>query len=854
MAQAPVQIDYDALADQARKRAPAPVSEKTAGPKIDYDALADQARKRVPAPVSKKTAGTKIDYDALAAQARQTQNPAPVAAIPPATPPPQEGFLASAAAPLVDTVKALIPHSWTELARRATPGLAQYDAIKDMLVKPAIEQGKQAVDEFKQANAQTPWYSMHPSPDAVSHRELALGHGLAAVIPGAGPWAAQLGQKEGEQFGAGNYSGAAGTAVGNILLALAPEILGKVPKISETLARAVTNTGAAPVKALVEDAQAANKAIDAVNQDRIEKQRTDQIKADADHRSDLLKLRQKYEQSVRDATEKARTGTAEDRAEVQSKNLAAKQKYEQDVRDAQQKHATDRAEALRANAEAQRAHNQKIGQTAQQNRAATAAERTKVDQEGKLQVGGSQLIYGLRQLDRALRARANQMYDAVREKMAGASLPSDALADIVRAAQEKWIRGSPEKVKEFNAMLSTGSPGPELTLADQTAQNMGYKDFQATITNPKIRSTLSRVLPPDVWEAAIGQVTRPISWNDLQGFYEETGARVADGPQPGKADIYKALQQVHDEIGNQMDRLAETRDMDKQFAAARKFYRGYMDTFHEPTGPSGSGSPVAQALLAKDPAVAVDIFAGDAGDRGIANLRSYSDSLANLAQGVRKTAQEKVTVPARKSAVDIPAPKVKPVPAGANLPLPGVVESPPAARAANLPLPPVIPEVPTVPLKLKPRQIISAGDIAAARKIAAEVSAGKWWNRGRWAAASPIIWAMHDFSGGNFSNIATVGLHSAEFLAGAHAISSLLRYPPMIEFLSKARPEDVAHIPLDLRGDLPGLVTMAQRQGIKVAPALAAMAGAVKQPDQQPNQSSIPSAGTVQPTVAGGTQ
>lgn len=848
----------------------------------------------------KKTAKTAAPAgDPYAATAAQQSAPAAVAnSVRSDNPPPQEGFLASATAPFVDAAKALVPHSWGELARRATPGLAQYDAIKNMLVKPAIEQGKQAVDEFKQANAQTPWYSMHPSLDAVNHRELALGHGLAAIVPGVGPWAAQWGQKEGEQFGAGNYPGAAGTAVGNILFALAPEALGKVPKISESLARAVTDTGAGPVKRLVKDTQAENKTIDAVNQDRIEKQRTDQIKADADHRGGLLKLRQKYEQDVRDATEKARTGTAEDRAKVQSKNLASKQKYEQSVRDAQQKYEDKKTEVTQsntkastdyqgkllklrqeyeqqvreanqkfsgnkaaieqANAESRRQYNRKIGAIAQQNRAATAAERAKVNQEGKLQVGGSQLIYGLRQLDQALRARANQMYGAVREKMAGASLPSDALADIVRAAQEKWIRGSPEKIKEFNAMLSTGSPGPELTLADQTAQNMGYKNFRAAITNPAIRSTLSRALPPDVWEAAVGQGTRPISWNDLQGFYEETGARIADGPQPGKADIFKALQQAHDEIGNQMGQLSKTRGADKEFDAARKFYREYMDTFHEPTGPSGSGSPVAQALRAKDPAIAVDKFAGDAGDRGIANLRRYSDSLANLAQGVRKTAQEKVTIPGRKSTVDIPVPKAKPVPAGANLPLPpvipdapisapvpaganfplpGVVEPPPAARAANLPLPPVIPEAETVPVQLKPRQTVSSPDLVAARRAAYDSRLNKIESRGYWAATWPIFQAARALWGGHIPSIPTMGLESAGMLATVKATTYLLQYPPLRQFLEQARPEDLASIPPDLRGDLPGLVTLAQRQGIKVAPALlAATAGAARQPSQQVQQ------------------
>ena len=141
--------------------------------------------------------------------------------------PPQEGFWASAKEPFAAALKALVPQSWGELARRVTPGVAQYDAIKNMLVMPAIDQGKQAIGAFKQANAETPWYSFNPSPDAVIHREMGAGHALAAALPLLGPWAAQVGEKEGEQLGLGNYSGAAGTAVGNLALALAPKGIGK---------------------------------------------------------------------------------------------------------------------------------------------------------------------------------------------------------------------------------------------------------------------------------------------------------------------------------------------------------------------------------------------------------------------------------------------------------------------------------------------------------------------------------------------------------------------------------------------------------------------------------------------------
>ena len=55
-----------------------------------------------------------------------------------------------------------------------------------------------------------------------------------------------------------------------------------------------------------------------------------------------------------------------------------------------------------------------------------------------------------------------------------------------------------------------------------------------------------------------------------------------------------------------------------------------------------------------------------------------------------------------------------------------------------------------------------------------------------------------------------------------------------MKFLEQARAEDLDSIPQELRGDLPGLVSQAQRAGIKVAPALiAATAGVAGQNRQQ---------------------
>ena len=865
------QIDYDALAEQARKQA-APAPKKSAQAAVDYDALAAQARQAPAAPAADFTTNSIDPATGKGYGLYDMVGPAGLAKVP--FDKYQSAIIAGytpargVAAKYRDDLAATQP-SWFQ--RVTTPTLpnpnttpidSSWGANKDAawnaaanamgvggnIVKRAARTVEGAVEfPFHVAGTVSNLSSSDPETSARAEDALLAMHPATQIYDRF----KELGQ-DWKQSPALAGENVVGDALGMYLTGKLAEGALKAPKtvgdIAESGIRRLAGSGPGVASKLAREAAEDNRVIDLHNADKQaeaqQKWRDAQAKATADHQAELLRLRQKYAQDTRNATEKARTGTAEDRAQYQAKQLASKQKYEQDVRDQTAKFQAERAKAIQENADAQREYNQKIGKTAQHNREATAAERAQAQQAARLQVGGSQLIYGLRQLDKTLRAKANDLYGAVREKMDGATLPSDTLADGVKAAQAEWIRGSPAKVAEFNAMVSPGQPGPELVLADQTAQNMGYKDFRTAISNPDIRSTLSRALPPDVWQAAIGQGTRPISWNDLQGFYEETGAKISEGPQPGKGDIFKALQQVHKFVGDQMQQLADTRDVGDQFRAARKFYREYMDAFHEPTGPSSSGSPVAQALLAKDPEVAARIFASPSGMRGITDLRRYSPSLASLAQDVRQTAQTDIRVPTRKSAVDIPQPKAKPVPGGANLPLPPIQESEPAPRAAQLPLPPVLPEPETVPFrepKLAPRRTISAGDLqraneAAVRARAAGLAGHLFWWTGVW----PAFRMLSELSKGAEVSLKPLALMPAAGAAGM-ATEELMGQPAVMEFLTRASRQQVARIPPDLRGQMPDVVSLAEKRGIKVSPILAAYAAAIQnnrgnQPARQGSQ------------------
>lgn len=710
-----------------------------------------------------------------------------------------------------------------QLANAAmTPRQTVASILSSLLPEPAVRAANRVVDlENKIPGAH---YLTTKLPEGVPNP---VAQAYQALAPGG--WQA-----------AGNVAPIAGQALaGEILPMVAPEIAAGARGSVESVGRIMTDTGKGPVERLVKDTRAENAKIADVNADRIARQQQDQVKADADHRADLLKLRQKYEQDARAATEKARTGTAADRAEYESKQLAAKQKYEQSVRDATEKHAIDRASAQQANAEALRQHNQKVGQVIQQRRAVAATEQARTQAAAQTQVTGSQLIYRLNQLDRSLRDRAGVMYDAIREKVGNATTPGSSLSTAAQDAMSK-ISGTSETPKIFRDILGK-----------YPTEDPNFIEYQG--------AKIARGTPLYDVLAKHGAVSSPpVTFADLQGYYSELGAELSKGTLPG--DVYQAARALQDSVGGLMQQLADGAGVGKQLSAARKFYRDYMDAFHEPSGPSASGSPIAQALLAKDPSIAVQKFAGASGDRGIAILRRYDPALADLAQHAQTVKRGTPTgaVPTRKSISTIPPAKVTPVPTGPSLPLPPVLESAPVARASNLPLPPVLPEPETVPVDLKPMRTISAGDITAAKQAAAEASAGKWWRRGNWAAAVPIFQAMRAFWGGHIPSIPLMGLESAGVLATTKFANELLRYPPMIRFLTQARPEDVALIPPDLRGDLPGLVSQARRQGIRVAPALiAATAGSDGQTSPVLPMPPIPPAQAIQatqPVAAGGAQ
>jgi len=131
-------------------------------------------------------------------------------------------------------------------------------------------------------------------------------------------------------------------------------------------------------------------------------------------------------------------------------------------------------------------------------------------------------------------------------------------------------------------------------------------------------------------------------------------------------DLVRALSSVQEMIVDTMGSLAEAKGATDLWADAKKTWRQYKEDFHEPTGPSGSGSPVAKALNAVDPRNIRQPFAATQsalGNRGVDILRKYPqhggteaaatvEEMMGHHENLRKMGSDKAIKPVKTLTVD----------------------------------------------------------------------------------------------------------------------------------------------------------------------------------------------------------
>jgi hypothetical protein len=255
-----------------------------------------------------------------------------------------------------------------------------------------------------------------------------------------------------------------------------------------------------------------------------------------------------------------------------------------------------------------------------------------------------------------------------------------------------------------------------------------------------------------------------------------------------------------------MEAMARRHDALPQWYDAKNYYRQFMETFHDATGPSGSASPVAQAFLAKDPATAAKFFLGNAGDRAVNLLSRYDPQLTRLAQELRQS---------RETA--------KVAPKGTRKELPPVPES----------------------TKFTPRTL-SPEDIRARHRADVQATADLMANLGRrrvdWSlltAGGGLIALLGEFKGVGLLELAGGGAVAAPFVSDAFA--SFLERPGVIARLERITPADIDKVPPELRSqalqDLRPLLIGAHGRGAKINPAVWALAMGASAAGRQPQKS-----------------
>ncbi len=223
----------------------------------------------------------------------------------------------------------------------------------------------------------------------------------------------------------------------------------------------------------------------------------------------------------------------------------------------------------------------------------------------------------VKKIEAGVGKEANAKFRAVREKVGNPEVPAGDLVATVRHAEQNILNNIPENIKEFRSIVGHGEEAP---------------------TNIQDAATAH----PEIVGGEGLQGAEPITWDKLQSLKSRIDERLRQSyTHPLNGDLTRALYAVRDGVTlegegaattklpgvvNKMDGIAQAAGAGEMWTDAKNFYRQYKEDFHEPQGPSDSGSPVAKAVKAVDAKNIRQPFVAkqDAlGNRGIDILRKY---------------------------------------------------------------------------------------------------------------------------------------------------------------------------------------------------------------------------------------
>jgi hypothetical protein len=359
------------------------------------------------------------------------------------------------------------------------------------------------------------------------------------------------------------------------------------------------------------------------------------------------------------------------------------------------------------------------------------------------------------------------------KKVQAGNEAADAYSSVrarIETARQKALEVGNQKYAAVNPTLNPIEADPEFmegALADAAGSLRGSH------TEPTLLKNMEAKL----------QRGDAFTYEDLQGDYSRLGKELSKGTLPG--DEFHAYDELHEAMGKEMGRIAAREDAaavekgepnpnyEAKLTDARNYWRRMKQTFGKPLGQTDAATGVLRSA-------APDV--------------AEQDTLSNR---VRLLGSFDAEIPAEFKRLS----EAQEASKGAPKPAPGETGK------------------------------VNERDIRAAKAAPIKKAAGLIRSVGyRMGLIWPVLDVIRDVVRGELPSLGgTVGGGLA-IAGGSHAIASLVERPAVIKFLTRVTAQDIAEIPQDLIGDLKPIVQAADKQGVKVNPALAALVGVTLTP------------------------
>lgn len=385
---------------------------------------------------------------------------------------------------------------------------------------------------------------------------------------------------------------------------------------------------------------------------------------------------------------------------------------------------------------------------------------------------------------------ATQNKQAVKANEQAADVPAKRQAAFrelqgqIETAREKALKVGNEKYNAINPKLDPIEADGEKV---ESSLDQSLQKIKGSDTEPTILKNISKRINEGTAE--------PLTYRDLQGFYSELNAELSKGTLPG--DVYAAYDTMHEAIGEEMQRIADSQGMGAQLTDARNYWRRMKQAFGKPYNPNDTATATMEHA-------APDIARAEEEANRRRLLASFDPSiqgtfthLDNLERGAKSLGQPK---PLREILKPNPTPPSETVP---------------RMKDANVPERPAAKTIGAEDVRANKLQSLEKKGIPGFRAF---------FRRGaNYGLGLKTLWDAYN---GRFASLPG----DISFGAGLYGVGEgfvrLLQKPEVQEFLTRPTPEDLAQIPPELRGNLGPMLDAAKAKGIQVDPRLYAIAAA----------------------------